>query len=71
MWLTEGKGRWVVEAELTSACLVPKTTQDHLALSIPRHASKDQAIRQFLRTQLGARSLPIRVEQEPFINYQY
>ena len=71
VWLTEGKGRWVVEAELTSACLVPKTTQDHLALSIPRHASKDQAIRQFFRTQLGARSLPIRVEQEPFINYQY
>ena len=69
VWLTEGKGRWAVDENVTSGCLVPKTTQDHLTLSVPPHASKGNAIRHYLQSQ--ARSLPIKTEEERFFNYQY
>jgi len=70
VWIaTPGKGRWQLQANVTTHCLTTKHSQDHLWVSMPRHASKDKALRLFLRTQPFSRSLPIGTEQEDFINH--
>ena len=68
VWLTVGSGRWQLDPEVTFECLIPKRTQDNLLLASPQHASKDRAVRHFLRTQPTSRSLPIITEEEDFVN---
>jgi len=68
VWLSVASGRWQLEPEVKFECLIPKTTQDSLSISAPQHASKDRAVRHFLRTQPTSRSLPIATEEEDFVN---
>jgi len=68
VWQPEGIGRWVLDDAVHTKCLIPKHTQDHLLLTIPRHASKDKAMRHFLNTQPMTRSLPVPTEQEDEVN---
>jgi len=68
VWLPQEMGRWELSVQVSTHCLTPKTTQDHLSLSIPQHASKDLATRYFLRTQSRSRTLAFSTEHQDFVN---